>query len=249
MPHISSAFPNTYRDTAQVIMSDKLKRKNMALTASGKTGWPTFRVIPIIKQQYLPRNDIIKEYNSKRWYEYLTDGAIIFVWIWLLGIVSYFIAMWSTMADGGGESFLVSHFDVAMIGIFGASVLITCVSTILMIRSRRKCGSFILASDQEAEQAVITRHSSQSDITDVFHLENGHQTIPRYSTARGSLFQYNSQMSLDRMFSNVYNVNSSSPKLLIAKTPITPIRPYQSPDSFKRLEPAGCCETEPQKQI
>ena len=112
-------------------------------------------------------------------YEYLKDGFIIFIWIYFIGIMAYFITIWSVTADGS-KSFLMAHFAKAMLGIFFISATLSIFVTFLMTWYRQRCGSFVLATDQEAERAVITRHSSRSDLlfgTLPFHAYNGNRDL------------------------------------------------------------------------
>ena len=61
-------------------------------TISSENRWPALKNIPVLRQQYLPASDVIREYETKRWYGYLKDGYIIFIWIYFLGYFSiYFI--------------------------------------------------------------------------------------------------------------------------------------------------------------
>ena len=210
--------------------------------------WPNYKKIPVVKQQYLPTTDIIREYESKRWYEYLKDGFIVFIWIYFIGIMAFFITIWSISADGS-KSFLMTHFSIAMLFVFLISVAFSLLLTISMIWCRQKCGSFVLASDQEAERVVITRHSSQSDITDVFDTENRHRIIHRHLSLSGTQsFQYNSNSSLNNTICSIYNVPNSYSTMTTIESLGSRV-PYQSPGSFKRLDPAGCCAAETQREI
>ena len=211
--------------------------------------WPTYRHIPVVKQQFIPTTDIVREYESKRWYDYLKDAFIIFIWIYFIGIMAFFITIWSVSADGS-KSFLVDHFSIAMLCVFLISVAFSLLLTISMIWCRQRCGSFVLASDQEAERVVITRHSSQSDITDAFDTENPLRNInSTLSRATGtSLYKFDSSSSLNGTICNIYNVPHGYSKITRMESLGTPA-PHESPGSFKRLDPAGCCSAEPQRNI
>ena len=225
-----------------------MRNNTSRATMLSKDTWPAYKNIPVIKQQYLPTTDIIREYESKRWYEYLKDGFIIFIWIYFIGIMAFFITIWSVTADGS-KSFLMTHFSIAMLCVFLISVAFSLLLTISMIWCRQRCGSFVLATDQEAERVVITRASSRSDITDVFDTENRQRIIHRNLSLNGTKsFQYNSNSSLNGTICNIYNVPNSYSTMTTVES-LGSLVPYQSPGSFKRLDPAGCCAAEPQRDI
>ena len=138
-------------------------------------------------------------------YEYLKDGFIIFIWIYFIGIMAFFITIWSVSADGS-KSFLMTHFSLAMVCIFLISIAFSLVVTLSMIWCRQRCGSFVLTSDEEAERVVITRHSSRSDITDAFDTLDRPKSIYRHpsSLSGTQLFQLSSP--LEESICNIYNV-------------------------------------------
>ena len=146
------------------------------------------------------------------------------------------------MSADGSKSFLVNHFSIAMLCVFLISVAFSLLLTISMIWCRQRCGSFVLASDQEAERVVITRHSSQSDITDAFDPENPLRNLNR------TLSQYDSSMSLNGTTCNIYNVPHGYSKITRMESLATLVS-HQSPVSFKRLDPAGCCAAEHERII
>ena len=210
--------------------------------------WPIYTHIPVIKQQYVPTTDVIREYESKRWYNYLKDAFIIFIWIYFIGIMAFFITIWSVSADGS-KSYLVDHFTIAMLCVFLISVAFSLLVTVSMIWCRQRCGSFVLATDREAERVVITRHSSQSDITDDFDAENPKGNLNRsFSQSNSPLFPHDGSGSLNGTICNIYNVPSGYRKSTRIDSAGS-LMPYQSPLSFKKLDPVGCCTTEPQRNI
>jgi len=204
--------------------------------------------VPVVKQQYIPATDVIREYESKRWYDYLKDAFIIFIWIYFIGIMAFFITIWSVTSDGS-KSYLVDHFSIAMLCVFLISVAFSLLLTVSMIWCRQRCGSFVLATDREAERVVITRHSSQSDITDAFDTENPHGNLNRsFSQSSSPLFQHDNSSSLNGTICNIYNVPHGYSKSTRIES-IASLVPYTSPVSFKKLDPAGCCTAEPQRNI
>ena len=210
--------------------------------------WPKYKNIPVVKQQYLPTTDIVREYNTKRWYEYLKDAFIIFIWMYFITIMGFFITIWIMTADGS-KSFLMTHFDVGMVCVLLISIAFSLLLTISWIWCKQRCGSFVLASDQEAERVVITRHSSQSDITDAFDIENPQRNLNRTLSHIGSpMFKYDSSATLNGSICNIYNIPSGYSKITRIGS-LGSLVPYQSPESFKRLNPAGCCAAEPQRNI
>ena len=210
--------------------------------------WPIYKHVPVVRQQYIPTTDIIREYESKRWYDYLKDAFIIFIWIYFIGIMAFFITIWSVSADGS-KSYLVDHFSIAMLCVFLISVAFSLLLTISMIWCRQRCGSFVLATDRDAERAVITRHSSRSDITDAFDTENPQGNLNMsFSQSSSPLFQRDGSNSLKGTMYNIYNVPSGFSKSTRMET-VESFVPYSSPVSFNKLDPAGCCTTEPQRNI
>ena len=212
--------------------------------------WPEYKDIPVIKQQCIPNTDIVREYETKRWYKYLKDAGVIFIWVCFLGILAFAITVWSVTADGS-KSFLMDHFPIALVCVLLISIAFSLVITVSMIWCRQRCGSFVLASDQEAERVVITRHSSQSDITDAFDPENPAQrninrTMSRIGT---SLFQEDDNNSyMNGTMCNIYNVQNGYSKITRLDS-IGSFVPYQSPEAFKRISSAVCCAAEPQRTI
>ena len=162
--------------------------------------------------------------------------------------MAYFITIWSVTADGS-KSFLVEHFTIAMLCVFLISVAFSLSLTISMIWCRQRCGSFVLASDQEAERVVITRHSSRSDITDAFDTENPQRSHNITLSLSGvPMFQYDSSNSLNGSVCNIYNVPNCYSKITRIES-LGNLDPYQSPGSFKKFDPAGCCAAEPERII
>ena len=212
--------------------------------------WPEYKDIPVIKQQCIPNTDIVREYETKRWYKYLKDAGVFFIWVCFLGILAFAITVWSVTADGS-KSFLMDHFPIALVCVLLISIAFSLVITVSMIWCRQRCGSFVLASDQEAERVVITRHSSQSDITDAFDPENPAQrninrTMSRIGT---SLFQEDDNNSyINGTMCNIYNVQNGYSKITRLDS-IGSFVPYQSPEAFKRIGSAVCCAAEPQRTI
>ena len=145
------------------------------------------------------------------------------------------------------KSYLVDHFSIAMLCVFLISVAFSLLVTISMIWCRQRCGSFVLATDREADRVVITRHSSRSDITDAFDTENPQGNLNRsFSQSSSPLFQRDG--SINGNVCNIYNVSSGYKKSTRMDS-VESFMPYQSPISFKRLDPAGCCTAEPQRNI
>jgi len=224
-------------------------KNNTSRDELGNEGtWLKYKNIPVVKQQVLPTTDIVREYNSKRWYEYLKDAFIIFIWMYFISIMAFFITIWSVTSDGS-KSFLMTHFSVAMVCVFLITIALSLLLTISMIWCRQRCGSFVLASDQEAEWVVITRHSSQSDITDAFDIENPHRNLNRtLSHIATPMFQYDSSATLNGSICNIYNIPGGYSNITRIGS-LGSLVPDQSPESFKRLYPAGCCAAEPQRHI
>jgi hypothetical protein len=97
---------------------------------------------------------------------------------------------------------------------------------------------------------VITRHSSQSDITDAFDTENPLRNLNRtLSRATGSsLYKFGSSSSLNGTICNIYNVPHGYSKITRMES-LGALVPHESPGSFKRLDPAGCCSASHERII
>ena len=108
--------------------------------------------IPSITQNYTPRTWCVHPCEIEETNYYIKSGIIIFISLYMIGIIAYFITWWTKYADGGRESLMEDNFQVAMIIIpimsFICSILIIFVS----ISFPEKCVNCLPSSSDDSSE-------------------------------------------------------------------------------------------------
>ena len=126
-----------------------------------QTGHEKFKEIPVINQQQIKSGVFDRENKSKTWSQCLKTALINFIWIYVVGIIAFYITMLSVSAQG---SFLRQHFTISMVLILIISVVCSCLLTISMIRCRQTCEKLVPPlEDDEDEENFDAKKTFQDD--------------------------------------------------------------------------------------
>jgi hypothetical protein len=110
--------------------------------------------IPLVQQEYVPAKVLVREDESKSWLEFIKNGVLNLIWIYTIGVIAFFVTMYTASADAGAGSFLRTHFSMAMILVFLISASCSLILTISMMWCPQMCSRFLPMSDQEYEHLV-----------------------------------------------------------------------------------------------
>ena len=125
--------------------------------------------IPLITQKYTPRKLCIHTCEIEETNYYIKSGIIIFISLYMIGIIAYFITWWTKYADGGRESVMEDNFQVAMILIPIMSISCSILVIFASILFPNKCGNCLPSgSDDPSEQQNLINHLTVDGFYDEF---------------------------------------------------------------------------------
>ena len=115
--------------------------------------------IPLITQKYTPRKWCVHTCEVEEKNYYIKSGIMIFISLYMIGIIAYFITWGTKYADGGRESLMEDNFPLAMIIIpimsFICSILVIFVSILFPNKCRNCLPS---GSDDPSEKQNLISH-------------------------------------------------------------------------------------------
>ena len=125
--------------------------------------------IPLITQKYTPRKWCVHTCEIEEKNYYIKSGIIIFISLYMIGIIAYFITWGTKYADGGRESLMEDNFPLAMIIIpimsFICSILVIFVSILFPNKCRNCLPS---GSDDPSEKQNLINHLTVDGFYDEF---------------------------------------------------------------------------------
>ena len=115
--------------------------------------------IPLITQKYTPRIWCIHTREMEETNYYIKSGIIIFISLYMIGIIAYFMTWWTKYADGGRESLMEDNFQEAMIIIPIMSFICSILAIFVSILFPKKCGNCLPSgSDDPSEKQNLIGH-------------------------------------------------------------------------------------------
>ena len=148
---------------------------------NGMFGNENISVVPIINQEQRKPKIIDCDENSNAWIECLKKTLINFIWIYVVGIIAFYITMLSVSARG---SYLRDHLTISMVLIFAISLTCSFALSISMIYCGQICKKLIPSPEDENECIVAENiHQEDREIDEPFLLDNGQQNILRSFSA------------------------------------------------------------------
>ena len=125
--------------------------------------------IPHITQKYAPKKWCVHTREMEETNYYIKSGIIIFISLYMIGIIAYFITWWTKYADGGRESLMEDNFQVAMIIIPIMSFICSILATFLSILFPKKCGNCLPSgSDDSSEKQNLINDITVNGFYDEF---------------------------------------------------------------------------------
>ena len=125
--------------------------------------------IPLITQKYTPRKWCVHTCEVEEKNYYIKSGIMIFISLYMIGIIAYFITWGTKYADGGRESLMEDNFPLAMIIIpimsFICSILVIFVSILFPNKCRNCLPS---GSDDPSEKQNLINHLTVDGFYDEF---------------------------------------------------------------------------------
>ena len=126
-------------------------------------------IIPLITQKYTPRKWCVHTCEVEEKNYYIKSGIMIFISLYMIGIMTYFITWGTKYADGGRESLMEDNFPLAMIIIpimsFICSILVIFVSILFPNKCRNCLPS---CSDDPSEKQNLISHLNVDGFYDEF---------------------------------------------------------------------------------
>ena len=105
------------------------------------------------------RFEILHSSESRKWTEYLKKTLMNFIWIYVIGLIAFYITMLSVSARG---SYLTKHITISMVVMSIISLTCSCILTISMIHCGHICQK-VIPSHADEEERFLTEKIVQDD--------------------------------------------------------------------------------------
>ena len=139
----------------------------------------TYTTIPLVQQEYVPATLFDREHESKSCLEFIKTAVLNLIWIYSVGVIAFFVTMYSASSDAGGGSFLRNNFSMSMILVFLISATCSLVLTISMMWCPQMCSRVLPISDQEYEHLVHLKHPSLEDVNNTINKDISQRNVRR----------------------------------------------------------------------
>ena len=139
----------------------------------------TYTTIPLVQQEYEPATLFDRDHESKSCLEFIKIAVLNLIWIYTVGVIAFFITMYSASSDAGGGSYLRNHFSMSMILVFLISATCSLVLTISMMWCPQMCRRVLPISDQEYEHLVHLKPPSLEDVNNTVDKDISKRNIQR----------------------------------------------------------------------
>ena len=139
----------------------------------------TYTTIPLVEQEYVPAKVLLPDRGSKLWLEFIRNTVLNLIWIYTVGVIAFFVTMYSASADAGSGSFLRNHFSMSMIFLFLISLSCSLVLTISMMWCPQICSRCLPMTDQEYEHLVHLKPPSLEGVNNTLDKDINQRNIQR----------------------------------------------------------------------
>ena len=130
------------------------------ISIQGKqTGHERGKMVPVINQKQRTIGIFGCGDKSKTWTDYIKKTLINFIWMYVVGIIAFYITILSVSAHG---SFLRENLTTSMLLIFSISLICSSLFSMVIILWPNTCKKIIPSLDDEVKD-FITNKSDQDD--------------------------------------------------------------------------------------